>query len=185
MDFQLSGEATSALLEALGPVPAAQAGGLAKDDEGIVASVLGNSIAHLLDAMVPIKSIWPHYVFFSGDRPNEEAPLIADATGGSRVLYYGPYFHLAEGRWRATLTLGFTKEAVGLPLKISALGPGLLGEARFRPRQEGIFAAPFSFVVTEPEHPVELHIRTEEGAIEGRIALGQVELSHVGLEPPI
>ena len=186
MGFELSGEAATALLEALGPVPAAQLGGLAEVDEGIVTLVLENSVAHLRDATVPIKAVWPHRVFFSGDRPNEEAPLVTDATGGSRILYYGPYFHLAEGRWRAKLTLGFTKEAVGLPLKISAFGPGLLGEARFRPRQEGIFAAPFSFTVTEPEHPVELHIRTEEGAIEGRIALGQVELSHVGpVTPPL
>lgn len=174
-----SAEAT-AMIEALGPVPTGQADGLAEADLGIITLVLENSAAHLRDAAVPIKSIWPHRVFFSGDRPDEEAPLVADATGGSRVLYYGPYFHLAEGRWRAKVTLGFTKEAVGLPLRISAFGAGLLGEARFRPRQEGIFAAPFSFTVTEPEHPVELHIRTEEGAIEGRIALGQVELSHVG-----
>lgn len=181
MGIELSGEAASALLEALGPFPSVPMGGLAEADEGIVTLVLEKSVAHLRDATVPTKSIWPHRVFFSGDRPNEEAPLVADATGGSRILYYGPYFHLAEGRWRARLTLGFTKEAVGLPLKISAWGPGLLGEARFRPRQEGIFAAPFSFTVAEPEHPVELHIRTEEGAIEGRIALGQVELNHVDL----
>ncbi|WP_439493721.1 hypothetical protein [Bosea sp. (in: a-proteobacteria)] len=181
MGIELYGEAASALLEALGPVPAVPMGTLVEADEAIITLVLENSVAHLRDAAVPIKAIWPHRVFFSGDRPNEEAPLVADATGGSRVLYYGPYFHLAEGKWRAKLTLGFTKEAVGLPLKISAWGPGLLGEARFRPRQEGIYAAPFSFTVAEPEHPVELHIRTEEGAIEGRIALGQVELNHVGL----
>ncbi len=83
---------------------------------------------------------------------------------------------MAQGTWQASLTLGFSKDAVGLPMKISAYGPGLLGEASLRPKQEGIFAARFSFTVTEPEQPVELHVRTEEGAIEGRIALGQVEL---------
>lgn len=181
MGVQLSDEDASMLLEVLQPVPTAYQEELAEADEGIVTLVLENSVAHLSDKSVPMRSIWPHRVFFSGDRPNEEAPLVTDATGGSRILYYGPYFHLAEGTWRAKLTLGFTKEAVGLPLKISAWGPGVLGEARFRPRQEGIFAAPFSFTVAEPEHPVELHIRTEEGAIEGRVALGQVELSHVGL----
>lgn len=180
MGITLSAAEAAVLLEMLGPIPEVLPSGLSEAEEGIVTLVLENSVAHLGDPTVPIKSIWPHRVFFSGDRPNEEAPLVADATGGSRILYYGPYFHMAEGRWRAKVTLGFTKETVGLPLKISAWGPGLLGQARFRPRQEGIFAAPFSFTVTEPEHPVELHIRTEEGAIEGRIALGQVELSHVG-----
>ena len=152
----------------------------APGDDGVITLVLENGIAHLRDASIPLKSIWPHRVFFAGDRPNEEAPLVIDATGGSRVLYYGPYFHLAEGRWKAKITLGFTKEAVGLPLKISAYGPSLLGEARVKPRQEGIFAAQFNFDVKEPEHPIEFHVRTEEGAIEGRIALGQVELSHLG-----
>lgn len=176
---------TEALLASIGPMPAPQATStFTEAEEGIVTLVLENGIAHLRDASVPLKSIWPHRVFFSGDRPNEEAPLVVDATGGSRILYYGPYFHLAEGRWRAKLTLGFTKEAVGLPLKMSAYGPNLLGEARLRPRQEGIFAAQFSFSVTEPEHPVEFHVRTEEGAIEGRIALGQAELTHLGRERP-
>lgn len=173
-------------LASLGPIPTEDATGssLTEADKGIVALVLDNATAHLRDAGVPLKSIWPHRVFFSGDRPNEEAPLVVDATGGSRVLYYGPYFHLSEGRWRAKLTVGFTKEAAGLPFKISAFGPDLLGEARLRPRQEGIFSAQFSFLVSEPERPVEFHIRTEEGAIEGRVALAQAELSHLGDKPP-
>lgn len=176
----IAADAVDAVLASVGPMPQQTASTFTEAEEGIVTLVLENGIAHLRDAGVPLRSIWPHRVFFSGDRPNEEAPLVMDATGGSRVLYYGPYFHLAEGRWRAKLTLGFTKEAVGLPLKMAAFGPGLLGEARLRPRQEGIFAAQFSFLVSEPENPVEFHVRTEEGAIEGRIALGQVELSHLG-----
>lgn len=171
------------LLAMIGPMPIPEVAtepAFGSSDDCIVTLVLENAIAHLRDPAVALKSIWPHRVFFAGDWPNEEAPLVIDVTGGSRVLYYGPYFHLAEGRWRAKMTLGFTKEAIGLPLKVSAYGPGLLGEARVKPRQEGIFAAQFTFTVSEPEHPVEFHVRTEEGAIEGRIALGQAELSHLG-----
>lgn len=181
----LSDDVVAAVLASAGPIPTSQLASapvLTAADEGIVTLVLGNGIAHLRDAAVALKSVWPHRVFFAGDRPNEEAPLVTEATGGSRVLYYGPYFHLVEGFWRVQMTLGFTKEAVGLPLKIAAYGPGLLGEARIRPSQEGIFAAQFTFAVSEPEHPVELHVRTEEGAIEGRIALGQAELSYLGRE---
>ncbi|POR53310.1 hypothetical protein [Bosea psychrotolerans] len=176
----LPGDVLEPLLASIGPLPPHSSGArpLSESEEAIVTLVLENAVAHLHDPGVPLKSIWPHRVFFAGDRPDEEAPLVADATGGSRVLYYGPYLHLSAGRWSAKLTLGFTKEAIGLPLKVSAFGPNLLGEARMRPRREGIFAAQFSFSVAEPEHPVEFHIRTEEGAIEGRVALGQVELTH-------
>jgi hypothetical protein len=185
--LDLPDEALSRLQGTLGPPPAVEdrAGpDIPAADHGIAALVLESGVANLRDADAPLKSIWPHRVFYSGDRPNEEAPLVMDATGGSRVLYYGPYFHLAEGRWSAELTLGFTKEAVGLPLKLSAYGPGLLAETRVQSRREGVFAAQFTFDVSEPEHPVEFHVRTEEGAIEGRIALGQAELTHLGRGDP-
>lgn len=176
----LSPDLVDALLAAAGPIPAFAPPSFTEAEEGIVTLVLENSLAHLRDARVPLKSIWPHRVFLAGDRPNEEAPLVAEATGGSRILFYGPYFHLAEGRWRVKLTLGFTKEAVGLPLKIWVQGPSLLGEALLRPRLEGIFAAQFSFTIADPEHPIEIQVWTAEGAIEGRIALGQAELTHLG-----
>lgn len=171
-----------ALLETIGPMPVPVLPTFTEAEEGIVTLVLESSLAHLRDAKAPLKSIWPHRVFLAGDRPSEEAPLVAEATGGSRILFYGPYFHLAEGRWRVKLTLGFTKEAIGLPLKIWVQGPNPLGEVRLRPRQEGIFAAQFNFTVAEPEYPVEIQIWTAEGAIEGRIALGQAELTHLGRE---
>ena len=178
----LSSDLIDAVLAAVGPMPIFSLPTFTEAEEGIVTLALENCLAHLRDAGVPLKSIWPHRVFLAGDRPNEEAPLVAEATGGSRILFYGPYFHLAEGRWRVKLTLGFTKEVVGLPLKICIQGPSLLGEARLRPRQEGIFAAQFNFTVAEPEYPVEIQIWTAEGAIEGRIALGQAELTHLGRE---
>lgn len=180
-----SSDLADAVLAAIGPMPVFSPPAFPEAEEGIVTLVLENSLAHLRDARVPLKSIWPHRVFLAGDRPNEEAPLVAEATGGSRILFYGPYFHLAEGRWRVKLTLGFTKEAVGLPLKIWVQGPSLLGEALLRPRQEGIFAAQFNFTITDPEHPIEIQVWTAEGAIEGRIALGQAELTHLGRDKAV
>lgn len=186
LEISLPGSALAAVFAALGPPPTRQTAArpLTEREEATVTPVLDSAVAHLRDPTAPLGSVWPHRIFLSGDKPDQEAPLVTDATGGSRILYYGPYLHLAEGHWRAKLTLGFTREAVGLPLKIAAYGPQLLGEARLRPSQEGIFAAEFSFPVAEPEHPVEFHIRTEEGAIEGRIALGQAELTHLGPAHP-
>ncbi len=171
--------AAAGILAEIGPPPTHRHPGLSAADEDMINFILETPVANLRDRAVPLKAIWPYRVFFSGDRPNEEAPMVAEATGASRVLYYGPYFHLARGRWRAKLTLGFSKGAVGLPLRLEVHGAGLLGQARLKPRQEGIFAAQFTFEVSAPEHPVELRVQTEEGAIEGRLALGQVELIRV------
>ncbi len=43
-------------------------------DANTATLVLGNAIGHLQDADVPLKTLWPHRVFFSGDKPNESAP---------------------------------------------------------------------------------------------------------------
>jgi hypothetical protein len=49
---------------------------------------------------------WPIETFLSGDRPDTPASLVADLTGGARILYYGPYFYLPSGSWKARMTVG-------------------------------------------------------------------------------
>ena|SRR6516164_3640670 len=48
--------------------------------------------------------IWPIEAFLSGDRPDTPATLVTDLTGGARILYYGPYFYLPSGSWKARRT---------------------------------------------------------------------------------
>ncbi len=179
LGLNISSEELQDLLSSLGPVPPRSTGArfLSELDEGAALLVLDSAVSRLRDRGAAVTSIWPHRVFFAGDKPGTPAPLVADATGGARVLYYGPYLHLSAGDWSVRLTLGFSKEAIGLPLRIAAYGPDLLSEVRVRAPQAGIFAAMFQMSVVKPEHAIEFQVSTEEGAIEGRIALGQVELT--------
>jgi hypothetical protein len=166
-----------AIIADLGPPPSAAAAGLSEEEMAITEQVLGSAFAQLVDPDAELKVTWPYRVFLSGDRPNEAAGLVAEVVGASRVIYYGPYLHLKPGHWRARMTLGFSEDAKGLPFSVQAFGSRLLGEARVRPREAGIFAAEFVFEAGEPEHPIEFRIMNTEGAIEGRLALAQVELT--------
>ncbi len=121
---------------------------------------------------------WPSPVFLFGDRPNEPAPLVADVTGAARIIFYGPYFHLPAGRWRAQVVLGFSHDIFGTPFSIEVHGSTLVAKAIVKPEGECVFRASFSMIHTRPQDPVELRVRSEEGAIEGRIGLARALFSY-------
>jgi hypothetical protein len=116
---------------------------------------------------------WPSPVFLFGDRPNEPAPLVAEVTGAARIIFYGPYFHLPAGSWLAQIVLGFSHDIFGTPFSIEVHGSTLVAKAIVKPEGEGIFRASFSMTHTRPQDPLELRVRNQEGAIEGRIGLAR------------
>src|SRR5262249_36975061 len=116
---------------------------------------------------------WPSSVFLYGDRPNERAPLVADVTGAARVIFYGPYFHLPPGRWQVQIVLGFSHDIFGTPFSIEVHGSELVAKTVVKPDGGGIFRGSFAMSQARPQDPLELRIRNEEGAIEGRIGLAR------------
>ena len=121
--------------------------------------------------------IWPIETFLSGDRPDTPASLVADLTGGARILYYGPYFYLPSGSWKARMIVGFSAGALRTPFSVEVYGGRLLAHATMVPEAKGVFHASFDFVHDDALEPVEVRVRTDRGAIEGRVALGNVEFS--------
>jgi len=145
------------------------------------AAMIGSVLAPMLEMSIgdntaPI--VWPIESFLSGDRPDTPASLVAELTGGARILYYGPYFHLPAGAWTARMTVGFSEGARTTPVTVEAYGgTELLALASMAPEDKGIYHAVFDFDHDDALQPVEVRVRTDRGAIEGRLALGKVELS--------
>jgi hypothetical protein len=121
--------------------------------------------------------VWPNEAFLSGDRPDTPASLVADLTGGARILYYGPYFCLPAGSWRARMIVGFSAAALGTPFSVEVFGGRLLAHATMVPESKGVFHGLFGFTHDDARQPLEVRIRTDRGAIEGRVAFGNVEFS--------
>ena len=121
---------------------------------------------------------WPIEAFFSGDRPNTPAAMVADLTGGARILYYGPYFYLPAGVWKVRMMVGFSAGARSMPFSAEVYaGERLLAIATMTPENKGVYHATFRFTHDLVDTPVEVRLRTDRGAIEGRIALGRVEFT--------
>lgn len=144
----------------------------------VVLNVLSSIYTRLTGAgSQDLSIIWPWQVFYSGDSQAQLASAIADMTGGARILYYGPYFHLPAGRWTARIMLAFSADAVGMPVSIGIYSDQTLGEVMVRVQGAGVFAATVPMAVHDPARPIELRVATREGAIEGWVALGMAEFS--------
>ncbi|HTR12065.1 MAG TPA: hypothetical protein VMI72_02125 [Roseiarcus sp.] len=145
------------------------------------AAMIGGVLTPMLQMSVsgdPTPIVWPIETFLSGDRPDTPASLVAELTGGARILYYGPYLNLPAGSWTARMTVGFSEGAKKTPVTVEAYGGArLLAVASMVPEDKGIYHASFDFDHGDALQPVEVRVRTDRGAIEGRLALGKVELS--------
>lgn len=118
---------------------------------------------------------WPTRTFMLGDKPNEPAPPVADITGGARVIYYGPYFYLPPGEWRVRLVLAFSAETKGVPFSLVLFAKDKpIAKVTFRPQEGGAFEGTFLTRHVNPEHFLEIQLMTNEGTIDGHVALGQL-----------
>ena len=143
----------------------------------MVADVLSPLIQMIIrDSPGPV--VWPIETFFSGDRPNMPASLVTDLTGGARILYYGPYFYLPAGVWKVRMMVGFSAGARSMPFSTEVYsGEQLLAVATMVAENKGVYHATFSFAHEVVDRPIEVRLRTDRGAIEGRVALGRVEFT--------
>ena len=140
--------------------------------------------AYLTREAVPI--VWNRDLFMLGDRPNEPPPPVVEVTGGARVILYGPYTYLPPGRYEVTVLMVFSSEIVHLPFRMLCVqGPTLkvLYEGRFIPQRGGLHSAAFPLRHMQSNEYIQILIRTERGAIEGRISFLQASLAP-GVELP-
>jgi len=158
-----------------GYAPLGRIGSLSAEEAAIVEQVLRPMLSMASSQNIdPI--CWPSSVFLFGDQPDKHAPPKADLTGPARVIFYGPYFHLPAGRWRVRMVISFSDDPLGMPFSVEVHGSALIAKAIIQPKGEGTFQVTFSMNHERPQDALELRIRNEEGAIEGKVSLSHVQL---------
>ena len=130
------------------------------------------SIAGLTD----LRIVWPREVFYNGDIPGEALPPIVEVAGRARIIAYGPYQPLPTGRWRAKACVGFGDDVGKLPFIIEADTGDAVSRGYFEVTRGGIFSVEFDFQVSDWTLPVEFRLISQDSALEGRMALIEIEL---------
>jgi hypothetical protein len=152
---------------------------LTGEEASIVDQVVG-PLVNMASIKARIPITWPLRVFLSGDRPDTQASRIAEITGAARIIYYGPYFYLPPGRWKAELVVGFSEDAVGSAFTVEVHGSSLMARAKFRALRAGLFSGVFIFDHIRVQDHIEMRFRNDQGAIEGRVGLAWIKLHHAG-----
>ncbi len=125
---------------------------------------------------MPLMLIWPREVFLDGDAPGEILPATLEVAGRARILAYGPYLPLPAGGWRATAYLGFSPDIGKMPFILEADTGGAITRGFFEVERSGIFTLELDFQVADALHPIELRLISQDSALEGQLALIEVEL---------
>jgi hypothetical protein len=159
------------------------------DTSGTVPPIAGQALTLLRQTLTPMADfvtgaarepiVWPLASFYSGDHPSELASSFLDVAGPSRVLYYGPYFHLPRGHWRADVQLLVSGNMHDKLLAVDVFSNVELARHEFKPAQGGLLQASLPFVVGRLEERIEVRVQMLEGAIEGHLGLKQVVLRPV------
>lgn len=167
--------------------PGAWSKELSPDEAEIVDQVLTPLILMALqEECVPVR--WTFKVMLSGDRPNEPAPMVANIAGPTRYIYYGPYFHLPPGAYRAQLVAGFSQSAIGVLFSAEVAGSSgtkVLARARFEPKKKGIFLGEFLLTHTQPQDALESRLVNDEAELDGQVGLAWFEFQYLGNKIPI
>lgn len=153
--------------------------GSAAASSPLVPSLLDTYLAPLLAAVEHPASIvvaWRRDCFLYGDAPGEGLPATVELAGRGRILAYGPYMPLPGGHWRATAYLGFSADIGSMPFILEADTDVGITRGFFEVKQGGIFTLELAFEVTDPFHPVEFRLVSQDSALEGLASLIEIRL---------
>lgn len=142
-------------------------------------SLLRTYLAPLLAAAehpATIVVAWQRDCFLYGDAPGEGLPATVELAGRGRILAYGPYMPLPRGRWQATAYLGFSADIGSMPFILESDTDAGITRGFFEVKQGGIFTLELEFEVTNPFHPVEFRLVSQDSALEGLASLIEIRL---------
>jgi len=142
-------------------------------------SLLRTYLAPLFAATEQPASIvvaWPRDCFLYGDAPGEGLPATVELAGRGRILAYGPYMPLPQGHWKATAYLGFSADIGNMPFILEADTDAGITRGFFEVKQGGIFTLELEFEVTDPFHPIEFRLVSQDSALDGLVSLIEIRL---------
>ncbi len=115
---------------------------------------------------------WPRDLLLDGDRPDQPLPRVIELAGPARTLAYGPYLYAAPGPARLRIVLA--SDCHHAEMAIELHGAALLGRGLFVLDRNGLFAAEIDVEIASAREALEIRLKSERGAIDGRVGVDHV-----------
>jgi hypothetical protein len=122
---------------------------------------------------------WPTFALLRPDFPDCLTVGPIDLTGPARCIYYGPYFALPRGRWRATLAIEASDCLSDNQIMIDVTSGDVLAILKATLPSQGVCGCEMQFEIRNPSTPVEIRLHLLTGAIEGCLMLRSIRLDRI------
>ena len=96
---------------------------------------------------------WPPFALLRPDFPDRLTVGPIDLTGPARFIYYGPYFALPLGRWRADLVLEVSDCYSDNQIAIDVVSGDVLAAVKAKLPVQGVYGCELAFDVRAPSEP--------------------------------
>ena len=126
---------------------------------------------------------WPPFALLRPDYPDRLTVGPIDLTGPARFIYYGPYFALPLGAWKAVVAIEVQACFSDNNIAIDIISGDILAIIRTKLPSQGVYSCEIYFEIMDSSKPVEIRMQLLTGAIEGVLMLRKVTLHRLnGLE---
>lgn len=122
---------------------------------------------------------WPTYALLRPEFPDRLTVGPIELTGPARTFYFGPYFALPAGLWRAEIAFEVQDCFSDNEIAIDAFAETILVIAKVKLPTRGVYSCEIRFAIRDPSKPVEIRLQLLTGAIEGVLLLRSINLRRV------
>lgn len=131
---------------------------------------------------IPQVFSWPSELFFGHEGVDHLLRQPIEMLGPARFLVYGPYLHLPAGSWEITLNLEVTENLSGNWIDVDVINGTVLHLESFKLPASGRMALILKFSISESRVPVDIRIFQRQGAIEGKLQIGDIVIRSLAEE---
>ncbi|WP_137129515.1 hypothetical protein [Rhizobium sp. FY34] len=122
---------------------------------------------------------WPAELLLGKGGMDELLDQPIEMVGPARCLVYGPYLYLPIGVWELTLALEVDENGSGNSIDVDVFHGVVLHMETFKLPAKGRMALIIKFSVTEGREPVQIRVIQREGAIEGKLHIGDIQIRRI------
>ncbi|MBB4952241.1 hypothetical protein H4S14_000283 [Agrobacterium vitis] len=152
------------------------------DLEQSIIKLLHSGMRYDNDGKIPQTFRWPSELLIGHEGVDHVLRQPIEMLGPARFLVYGPYLHLPAGDWEITLPLEITENLSGNWIDVDVINEIVLHAESFKLPVSGRMALILKFSISESRVPVNIRIFQRQGAIEGKLQIGDILIRNLADE---
>ncbi len=149
------------------------------DADRPVVDMMLASMRYTKDGGVLQEFNWSSGLFVGKDGFDHPLTQPVDMTGPARCIVYGPYLHLPVGLWEVSLTMEIAENFSGNSIDVDIFHGTVLHLETFKLPKSGLLGLTLKFPISESREPVQIRIIMREGAIEGKLWIGDIGIRNI------